>query len=189
MHVIEGNFRSLVCFISFPTQLSTALYHIKPTPPSMDFYLPGSPTFQSFISYKRTRLPTLISLNGIRYVLWADIQNAFEGVTHLRSWDNESVSLFMTDEDAELYAMPFSLSMDPHLFDASDFFLTDCINSFPSFPGYILYASGMMCSHIMSGKSWGPLRNIPWKSYSKRLGIYTAFSKQIPTIQETYFDK
>lgn len=99
----------------------------------MDLYPPGSPTFQSFVSYKRTRLPTLISLNGIRYVLWADIQNAFEGVTHLRSWDNDSISLFMTDDDAELYAAPFSLSLDPCLCDDSDIILTKWSNFFPPF--------------------------------------------------------
>lgn len=47
-----------------------------------------------------------------RYVLWADIQRAFQDIDHLETTDEKRV-LFMIDSDSELYDLHFEVERYP----------------------------------------------------------------------------
>lgn len=66
------------------------------------------PTFQQFVSEDYQPLASLpihvCPETNERYVLWSNIQDAFEGVTFLRYWSTTRV-LFMITQNGELYVL------------------------------------------------------------------------------------
>lgn len=70
------------------------------------------PVLQSFCSQDEQQLPGLptyyCSETDERYLLWSDVQQAFEGVIYLTDSSLEG-ALFMIDNDGELYVLQFWL--------------------------------------------------------------------------------